>query len=355
MGNSLGLIRVIGSVTPFAALTALIGFNYLISKIHIKYRIASYIIAAILLIWIVQGGITTNINGFKISRPKQLVGQAADFLHENKLDKHKIFYYNSYLIIKLGLDPFDESKSRVGVSNRLQPALSMPDSSILMWDAHFGPNEGRLPLSRLKNSEELTLLRVIRPTQPFKVLGGYDYAIYIFQKIPKTNEGTAANSSLSLKQFVFDFEDIATANDSMSYSGNKSFQISPDKEYFAFLDYQIQESTNSVISLKIDFSAVILCEEKKKNDEIILVCNFKNSNGVSDYQAFNLKNLIESNIEWSKIQHTFKIYDLISAKGSLKLYLWNKSRTTFNIDEVKIEVTTFDSQKEYSKTQKLDL
>lgn len=184
MGNSLGLIRVIGSVTPFAALTALPGLNWLHAWLKSKNKLAANIITTALLIWIMILGINTHRSGFRLSRPEILVGQAADYLKENKLDKHKIFYFDPYLIVELGLDPFDKSMSAEGIPNKMHPAISMPDSSIVIWDAHFGPNQGRIPLSRLKNSNELTLLKVIKPANPFKVLGGYDYAVYIFQKIP---------------------------------------------------------------------------------------------------------------------------------------------------------------------------
>ena len=194
MGNSLGLIRVIGSVTPFAALTALPGFNYLLNRLQSKNKLAAGLIITALLVLIVLIGINKHHGGFKLSKPQQLVSQAADYLRENKLDKYKLFYFNSYLVVKLGIDPYDQSKCNWGVSNKLQPAMSVPDSSIIVWDAHFGPNEGRLPLDHLKNSKELTLLKVIKPIQPFKVLGGYDYAIYIFQKIPGKEESMDAIS-----------------------------------------------------------------------------------------------------------------------------------------------------------------
>ncbi len=344
IGNSLGLIRVIASVTPFVALTALLGFNWLYTLLKSKNSLVANLTAVVLLGWIIILGIVTHINSFNNTRQKQLAGQAADFLQENKLDKHKIFYYNSYLIIKLGLDPFDESKSSVGVANRQQPAMSMPDNSILVWDAHFGPNEGGLPLSRLKNSNEFTLLKIIRPTHPFKVLGGYDYAIYIFQKIPKTNEGATANISSSLKEYIFDFEE--SENNSVSYFSSRSLLITSEKEYFPLINHNVLEFPNSSSSLKIDFSASVFCEDELCKKDIILVCTLKTNGKAEAYQAVNLFDLVENSNGWSEIQYTFNINDIPSMEGNLKLYLWNKSKTTFNIDEVKIEITTFDSQTE---------
>jgi hypothetical protein len=342
MGNSLGLIRVMAAVSPLAALLALVGIQWLQTWLKQKSQLLTNFITTSLLIWIIVLGINTHLNGFHESKPQQLIGQAAQYLKENSLLNHKIYYFNPRVLAKLELNPFDNTKTTEGIPNKENITKLMPDSSIIVWDAHFGPNQGRIPLDRLINNNDLSILKIIRPIHPFKVLNGYDYAIYIFQKNPKSKEDTLANSSSSFKQYIFDYEDVDIADDSISYSGNSSFLITSEKEYFEFFSYQVSEPY-IYPSIKIDFSAALFCKEK---ENIILVCTFENDKEISDYQVFNLSNLIESGNEWSKVQHTFKIYDLSSAKGKLKLYLWNKSKATYNIDDVKIEITAFDSQKE---------
>ena len=53
----------------------------------------------------------------------------------------------------------------------------------MIWDAHFSPNEGRLPIESLMDNPGFRLVKVFRPKTPFKVLGGYEYEIYLFQRI----------------------------------------------------------------------------------------------------------------------------------------------------------------------------
>lgn len=182
MGNSLGLIRVMASVTPMASLTALAGLLWLTTWLKSKNNLAYIIFTTCLLVWIVILGINTHIDGFKNSRPEKLIAQAAHYLKDNNLIKHKIHYFDPYLISELGIDPFDKTLSVEGIANKKQPSLSLSDSSIIVWDAHLGTNQGKIPLSVLISSEDLVLLKEFKPIPPFKVLGGYDYAVCIFQK-----------------------------------------------------------------------------------------------------------------------------------------------------------------------------
>ncbi len=185
MGNSLGLVRVMASVTPLAALLTLVGINWLQSLFKQKSSLLSYIITTSLLIWIIILGINTHISGFRKSKPQQLMSETAQYLKDNSLLNNKIYYFDPQLLADIELNPFDNTKSAEGIPNSANITKSMPENSIIVWDAHFGNNQGKIPLIRLENNIDLILLKVFKPTQPFKVLGGYDYEIYVFQKIKK--------------------------------------------------------------------------------------------------------------------------------------------------------------------------
>jgi hypothetical protein len=91
-----------------------------------------------------------------------------------------IYYYDPLIPHYLGKDSFDRGQVHELVDDRENPQNGIPQGSIVVWDAHFGPNEGRLPLNRLLNNDEFTLLSKFTPGQPFKTLNGYDYEIYVF-------------------------------------------------------------------------------------------------------------------------------------------------------------------------------
>ncbi len=181
MGNSLGLIRVMAAVSPVASLTALVGLDEILRRM--PKRPASVKIALIsgFMMWVFVVGINTYPMNFHLSPTEKLLSSAADFLHKKQLDRHKVFYFDPYLAYRLGVDPYSDKISQWYPKGD-NPVAQLPYDAVVVWDAHFGPNEGGAPLGMLLNNDVLKLLKVFRPQYPFKVLGGYDYAVYVFQK-----------------------------------------------------------------------------------------------------------------------------------------------------------------------------
>lgn len=183
MGNSLGLIRVIAAVSPLAALTALYGLQSLL-KIHFKYqKVVAVILILGISIWIIIDGIQKHKKGFYLGKPEMVLEKAIEFIKDNNLIKYKIYYFDNYINFRLNMDPNDPKQAQWYVQNKKHPALGIPDSSIIIWDAHFGPNEGGVQLDILENEKDLHKLKVFKPAVPFKLLGGYDYQVIIFQKL----------------------------------------------------------------------------------------------------------------------------------------------------------------------------
>lgn len=181
MGNSLGLIRVMAAVTPLASLTALVALDVFLRKFPKIPSSIKWMCLAGLMAWVVEVGLITYPVNFHPSSTEKLMNRAVDFLHQSKLDRHKVYYFDPYLAYKLGIDPYSDKISQWYPAGS-DPVAQLPPGAVIVWDAHFGPNEGRAPLSLLLNNNKLQLVKIFRPKEPFKVLGGYDYAVYIFQK-----------------------------------------------------------------------------------------------------------------------------------------------------------------------------
>ncbi|MBE0649677.1 MAG: hypothetical protein IH595_02440 [Bacteroidales bacterium] len=188
IGNSLGLVRVIGAVAPAAAITAVIGFDKILIYLKRISWILKWIVAVATVAWIVDIGITTYNYGFRISPPELLMNKAAGFIKDNHLENNAVYYFDPYLIYKLGTDPYS-GQAIQWYPKGDNPVKELPAKSIIVWDAHFGPNEGNMSLEKLLQNNEIKVLKKIEPPQPFKVLGGYNYAIYIFQKFQETPSG----------------------------------------------------------------------------------------------------------------------------------------------------------------------
>ena len=96
--------------------------------------------------------------------------------------KEKIYYYDPYFIYVLDLNPYDTTRVAERVPDPVSPERGIPVGAIVLWDAHFGPNEGGLSLQKLSENENFKVLRSFYPQEPFTVQGN-NYEVHVFQKI----------------------------------------------------------------------------------------------------------------------------------------------------------------------------
>jgi len=184
IGGSLGLIRVMAAVMPLAAILSLRGFNLLFDwlKFNQFVQLALKIVVLIIVIKVPYDLYSLPV---KQDGREKVLTEAAVWLKQNNFTTQKIYYYDLYFIHQLNVNPFDQNVCFEKVPDKLNPGLNMPEGSILQWDAHFGPNEGQLPLDSLINNPRFKLLQVFQPKESFKVLNGHEYEVYIFQKTDK--------------------------------------------------------------------------------------------------------------------------------------------------------------------------
>ncbi len=329
MGNSLGLIRVMGSVTPFAALTALVGFDFIGDWLADRKRVFQGF-AVLLVVWVVFSAISIGRDGFQKSRPQVVLAETVNYILDNNLEKNKIYYFNNYIPFRLGIDPYDDRKSSWGIPATPKVSLSVPDNSLIVWDAHFGPNEGRTPLEKLLNDDGLKVLKVFRPEEPFTVLGGYNYEVYLFQKKPSSEKGI---------DLTMDFEgDDPGYTDERAFSGNKSFQVTKDKLYVNLL---VVNSVNlGKDSSLLNVSGNIFVKQKFNNNDVVLVVSREGGNSPYFYKTFGLSDLAKAN-KWSSFDFNITLAPAASEDELLKVYFWNKKRKEFWIDDIKIKVTKY--------------
>ncbi|MBL0050928.1 MAG: hypothetical protein IPP29_05060 [Bacteroidetes bacterium] len=58
----------------------------------------------------------------------------------------------------------------------------VPDTTLIIYDTHFGANEARIHPDSILNDRHFELLKTFKPDEPFEVLGGYDYKVQVFKK-----------------------------------------------------------------------------------------------------------------------------------------------------------------------------
>ncbi len=330
MGNSLGLIRVIGSVSPLAALTALIGLNFIFSFLYKKHRIAGIIFMSGTILWIIVLGIRTHKYHYKLSPPQQLLIQACDSIKKENLQEYKLYYFNTFIPYYLDIDPFDNSVCQFGVNNVENPSIGLPDSSLIIWDAHFGPNEGRVSIESLGKQPNLELIKSFSPKVPFTVLGGYNYEVRIYRK------NNSLNKSLLSKVF-YNFEEGEYISNTVSHSGTSSRHMSPKDLYSNGMIGYLEEMIDTPSPFEISVSGYIYSENEIP-DELPLVCALYDEVHTLYYKTENLKNQVLTSNQWNRIDYTFKIPKVNSLDKLLKVFIWNKNNYDFYIDDLTYQI-----------------
>jgi len=337
MGNSLGLIRVIGAVTPLAAITALSGFDVMAGFLS-RYGKVAVGISVFLFLWILHAGATDNLNGFKKGKAEQLLGEACGYLQQNGLDKHKIFYFSTYIPYKLGIDPFDQALSAEGLPPVSRISDDIPDSSIIVWDSHFGPNEGRTPLNRLFDDTGLTFLKVFNSQNDSRVRDGSGYSVCLFQKKEPIRKESRIRTN--------DFEDKEGKDSSFysrdfAHSGSCSLKMDSLIQFspaFRISYHELNKNKYNRCQAEVWVYPVHPLSETPCS----LVINFENKGNAIKYQAYDLNNPLNSKKlrlnHWNKIVVNYFVPKPRYKTDQLVIYIWNRGKKVIYFDDLKVEL-----------------
>jgi hypothetical protein len=328
LGNSLGLIRVMGSVSPMVAVTALVGYNY-IAELLTKYKVVLIGFTLLVFIWIFSMIYSICPNGFKQSKTQEVIAKATDYILENHLENNKVYFFNSYVPYRLNIDPYNENKASWGVPNTPVVSYSIPDSSLIVWDAHFGPNEGRVPLKKLLNDDGLEVMAVFKPEHPFTVLGGYNYEVYIFRK-----KALQQREGLNIKM---DFEgENPEYTEKRAFSGKKSFHVGGSKVFLNLFEGKTVNVCKDSSLLSI--SGEIFFEDMENTKDVVIVVSREGEHNSYFYRTFGF-NQIASPGTWKHFDFSLKLSPSSGSDEVLKVYFWNKQRKEFWIDDIKLVVS----------------
>jgi len=181
-GNSVGEIRVIAAVLPSAVLLALFGWNGLMRLLPLSkfYQILLSTTLALLLVFS-----SYNIHKIpvELGPTQKILKEAAAWMKGSDHADKKIYYFDPYCWFFMDRDPTDQEKNAQWLPDVQEPQNQILPGEIIFWDAHYGPNEGQVPLERLLENSHFEQINVFRPEEPFQVLGGFDYEIYIFKRL----------------------------------------------------------------------------------------------------------------------------------------------------------------------------
>lgn len=184
LGGSLGLVRVMAGVIPLATLLGLKGYNSFTTVLRFPVILKS--IVSLGLITLIVYYPLKKYRDFPLGEDEKTVKEAATWLKGTDYYYGKVYYYHLFFIHFLERNPFDQEIASEKLPVVEYPSRDIPVGSIVQWDSHFGPNEGRMPLERLQNDPGLELMKVFEPKTPLKTWKGDDFVVYIFHRIDES-------------------------------------------------------------------------------------------------------------------------------------------------------------------------
>ena len=182
-GGSLGLIRVMTGVVPLFAIISLLGFNFF-DKILSSYLIPKYIFQAAIIYFIIRTALAIFPIPIQLNDNERLVKTASEWFKESEYKNNRIFYYDPHFWFFCDLDVYNKKTNKWMLFQDYPGIDQMSENNLIFWDAHFGPNDGRLAVEKLLEDEKFKLIKTFEPKVNFQVLGGHDYKIYVFQRKP---------------------------------------------------------------------------------------------------------------------------------------------------------------------------
>ncbi len=331
MGGSLGLIRVIGAVIPLAALTALKGVQFIFEKIQNR-KIA---IGVIVFLSVAQVFLFFNKNHYptKTDAVDKLIQKSSAYLMEHP-QPGRVFYFNPEFVFYLGLDPYDNTKLSWGVGDKLQPSNSMEFGDVLIWDAHFGPNEGKVSPEAVANDSNLQLLKTFLPVENITVLGGYDYEIRVYKKVKKK---VVASTE---KVFKRGLEITPGKSDKIITLENENvLEIPKSDEYsptIVVYTNELKKENLFEATLTLQFKS----DEVIATDDVFLVISVENGKDKLRYASLP--------VEWGEADKTWKTVSLktrfnadIPETAIIKMYIWNRGHKHIFVKEFGSEIVSF--------------
>lgn len=329
-GGSLGLIRVIAGVVPLAAIVAMVGFNAVLS--HIKNTTAQIILTVVVIAVQVVVPFTQHHIPVRLERPQMLMLNASTFL-KSLNQPYRIFYFDPYLVHYLDIDPFDSALTNWGVIDKQQPSTGMNTDDILVWDAHFGPNEGGVQLENLMNDPHLQLIKTLLPTESFKVLGGYDYGIYIFRKVQQK----IFQEKKQMVERVLNFSDSGNGH-LVEFEGKKVLKMDSGMEYSPGIQIPISQIQAQDI-LEISSSVRFQPQDRLKEDEVLLVLSIEVDHKSLSYNRIYLTSNASKTAEWQEISLPLRLNAAFPQEAILNMYVWNKDKKNLLLDNLKITIS----------------
>ncbi len=326
-----GNLRYIVSVIPVGAIVGLKAYNFILDRIKLSGLFKS-IISGLFIILVLYMPFTY----FKIPKPVDKISKmkitAVDWLKNSPYLHDQIFYYDLTFPIMLGLNPQDPSRS-IHLWHGL-PSEIIPDSSILIWDTHYGGYEGHLDLNQVLSQPDFKLLHVFEPKINLKVIGGSYYRICVFQRIKDHPEyGITPLLSENFDEAVP--ESNIRRTDSLSYSGKYSIRFDSSDKYGKSLKWNITNMPGDGNYL-FQASVMVYPLSDPKINSFSLVLSASKGDKTISYLSVNADDKKLQMGKWNKLSAEIYINPDDLKDVNFLTYIYNSGKASLLYDDMQV-------------------
>lgn len=179
---SLGLTRVMAAVMPACALIGLYAFDQIIGVFNPKLKMLRYAFLLLVAFVAIRSAFEINKPPYHGDTEKEEIIKAGNWFRSSPYfeNKTRIYYFAPSVAEAFRIDPFDPLQR--GDLSEISWNRDIPSGSIIVWDAHFGPNEAGVPIDTLLQRPELERIYHQKPAEPTTTLNDHEYEIYLFRK-----------------------------------------------------------------------------------------------------------------------------------------------------------------------------
>jgi hypothetical protein len=347
----LGSPRFLASVVPLGALLAISTFEIIPRKWAAK-PLLIVIVIGLLGYYVIDTSHKQLLFPFRPTPAQRISNQVADYLKAHKQPRQKIWYSDPIYFLLLDMDPYEYFDSELfdipGPAHEFQ---AIP-GDYLIWDQQFSPNELRLSVERLLNSDQWKLIKEYHPDYPFKTLGDKYYRVMLFQRTEPADDNQAfmqAWDSLAsqfnlsrrdvtiLKYLNYEGEFIDKFKDNIiaEPDGNQLVKLDEKLPYFRLLEDPYGHALDAKPGTFYLYTDIRRKKENNEETELKLIVTTRDGDLTTNYFVIDLSDQIPEPGRESSIraEYDFNI-PYLPEREILRIYLWKVKGSDLLLDNV---------------------
>jgi len=333
LSGSAGLIRVMASFAPAMALVAAYGVVRLFKPFLLRKAILrSMVLAGLILASAFQVAWVADLPT-PLGESQITIRRAANWLIEQQ-PTEKVHYSDPVFSHFAGNLNFDSPINKGPLLPHQMNELGTGE--YIVWDTHFSPNEGRLPLDSLIYHPYLKKVKSFKPIHSFTAFG-QPYIVHVFRKtnVPVKKE---------MKQSVLLIQDFETVSaefevaQALGRDGSKCAVSNKEQEYVTIRKTFDNDETASMMSLEV--TVWVRSNKPLGSEEFFLVTDAGFEDKQVHYLSTSSKQIADfEEGKWIRLSQVFQLPQHAADSLELKCYVWNPAGLELLVDDFELRAT----------------